>query len=323
VQPAILIKDLRKAYKGAMGKAGVTAVDGLTLAIERGEIFGLLGANGAGKTTTIKMIAGLIVPDNGAVTFPAYDRKPTIGAVLEGSRNLYWRLSPWENIRYFGELRGILIPELRRQADELLALFGLSEKRDKPAQTLSRGMQQKLAVVLSLLGEPDILLLDEPTLGLDVESSLTIRQLLRRLCDERGITMVLTTHQMDVAQSLSRRIGIMAAGRLVFCENVDTMVDLFRRQDYVARMRKDDWDRFVGVGTWPTPGAGQVPAPTKYTLLDEQRPAQISVRFQLDSAHDVYALMQQLAASNVELLDFRQEQPTLEEVFLHVTGAQR
>jgi ABC-2 type transport system ATP-binding protein len=309
---AIFIDQLRKSYQPLLGKGTPTvAVDGLTLQVERGEIFGLLGSNGAGKTTTIKMIAGLIVPDSGGVTFPSFGRKPVMGAVLEGSRNLYWRLSPWENIRYFGELRGIQISALHKQADELLALFGLSEKRDKPAQTLSRGMQQKLAVVLALLGEPDILLLDEPTLGLDVESSLTIRTLLRRLCDERGITIVLTTHQMDVAQSLSRRVGIMSAGALVFCERVDTMVDLFRRQDYVARMRKKDWEEY------------RSSSPAKYTLLDEQRPDQTSVRFQLDSAHDVYALMQQLAAANVELLDFRQEQPTLEEVFLQVTRGSR
>ena len=323
--PGISLVDLRKSYRPLLGNGGTTvAVDGLTLQVERGEIFGLLGANGAGKTTTIKMIAGLILPDNGSVSFPGFDKKPTLGAVLEGSRNLYWRLSPWENIRYFGELRGIPIPQLRRQADELLALFGLTEKRNKPAQTMSRGMQQKLAVVLALLGEPDILLLDEPTLGLDVESSLTIRQLLRRLCDERGITMVLTTHQMDVAQSLSRRIGIMAAGKLVFCERVDTMVDLFRRQDYVARMSRGDWERLqptidlVGAGSNPRPGerTGALP----YALLDEQRPEQVSVRFMLDSAKQVYTLMQTLATANVELLDFRQEQPTLEEVFLHVTS---
>ncbi|MDQ3023828.1 MAG: ABC transporter ATP-binding protein, partial [bacterium] len=309
---AIQMTDLRKTYRPVLSKRGATvAVDGLTLEIERGEIFGLLGANGAGKTTTIKMIAGLILPDSGSVIFPSFEKRPTIGAVLEGSRNLYWRLSPWENIRYFGELRGIPIPELRRQSAELLPLYGLTEKRDKPAQTLSRGMQQKLAVVLALLGEPDILLLDEPTLGLDVESSLTIRQLLRRLCDERGITMVLTTHQMDVAHALARRIGIMSAGKLAACERVDTMVDLLRRQDYVARMRSVDWERLL-------PALSSTG--TNFLQLDEQRPEQRSVRFMLDSAQQVYGLMQTLHDANVELLDFRQEQPTLEEVFLQVTS---
>jgi ABC-2 type transport system ATP-binding protein len=329
VPSAIAIVDLRKSYRPVFGRGAATvAVDGLTLQVERGEIFGLLGANGAGKTTTIKMIAGLIVPDSGAVGFPAFGRRPTLGAVLEGSRNLYWRLSPWENIRYFGELRGIALPELRKQAAELLALFGLTEKRDNAAQTLSRGMQQKLAVVLALLGEPDILLLDEPTLGLDVESSLTIRQLLRRLCDERGITMVLTTHQMDVAQSLARRVGIMAAGRLVFCERVDTMVDLFRRQDYVVRMRREDWERLVGADLasarsgegatvrQTTAGGDKLPP---YELVEEQRPGQVSARFMLDNVQQVYGLMPLFAAARVELLDFRQEQPTLEEVFLQVT----
>jgi ABC-2 type transport system ATP-binding protein len=309
---AIAVHSLRKTYRPLLGRGAATvAVDDLSLSVERGEIFGLLGANGAGKTTTIKVIAGLVLPDSGSVAFPAFGRRPRLGAVLEGSRNLYWRMSPWENIRYFGELRGIPLRTLRAQADELLALFGLADKRDKPAQTLSRGMQQKLAVVLALLGEPEVLLLDEPTLGLDVESALTIRELLRRLCAERGITMVLTTHQMDVAQSLCRRVGIVHQGRLAFCERVDTMVDLFRRQDYLARMSAEHW-RAVADGL----------AEFEPRLLDEDRPGQVGVRFQLAEARQVYALMERLQAARVELLDFRQEQPTLEEVFLHVTGGE-
>src|SRR5688500_9465503 len=101
---AISIQGLRKTYRSRSSQ--VVAVERLTLEIERGEIFGLLGSNGAGKTTTIKMIAGLVSQDAGEVRFPAFGSRPKLGAVLEGSRNLYWRMSPWENIRYFGELRG-------------------------------------------------------------------------------------------------------------------------------------------------------------------------------------------------------------------------
>jgi ABC-type multidrug transport system ATPase subunit len=126
--------------------------------------------------------------------------------------------------------------------------------------------------------------------------------------------MVLTTHQMDVAQSLSRRIGIMSAGKLVFCERVDTMVDLFRRQDYIARMRREDWERL-------SPALQS--AELSFMLIDEERPDQISARFMLDSAQQIYGLMQHFAAADVELQDFHQEQPTLEEVFLHVTSEAR
>ena len=161
--------------------------------------------------------------------------------MLEGSRNVYMRLSPWENIRYFGALKGVPEARLKQQADELLPLFELEEKRNSTAQTLSRGMQQKLAIVVALLGEPQLLLLDEPTLGLDLHSSLAIQRLLRELCAARGLTIVVTTHQMDVAQALCRRVGIMRSGRVALSEEVDALVDLFRRQDYAARLPSAQW----------------------------------------------------------------------------------
>ena len=138
VADAVEICGLSKTYRGMLpwARHEVRAVHDLSLSIPRGEIFGLLGPNGAGKTTTIKMLAGLVEPDRGSIGFPAFGRRPRIGAVLEGSRNLYWRLSPWENIRYFGEIKGVPLSGLRRQADELLALFDIADKRDRPAQTL-------------------------------------------------------------------------------------------------------------------------------------------------------------------------------------------
>lgn len=308
---AIEITGLTKTYRGLLPWAQheVVAVDNLSLSISQGEIFGLLGPNGAGKTTTIKMVAGLVEPDAGKISFPAFPGRPAIGAVLEGSRNLYWRLSPWENIRYFGEIKGVPLSMLRRQADELLALFGIADKRDRPAQTLSRGMQQKLAVVLAFLGKPDLLLLDEPTLGLDVASSQTIQHQLRELCRERNLSIIITTHQMDVAQSLCRRVGIMREGRVAACEPVDELMDHFRRQDYTARFSLEHW-----------PDLEQALVNYEYEQLDEQRMGQISLRIKLAHARMVYALMEVFSSTGVELLDFRQEQPTLEDVFLRITG---
>jgi ABC-2 type transport system ATP-binding protein len=310
VANAIEINGLTKTYRGMLpwAKHEAVAVDNLSLSIPQGEIFGLLGPNGAGKTTTIKMIAGLVEPDAGTIRFPAFSRRPAIGAVLEGSRNLYWRLSPWENIRYFGEIKGVPLSMLRRQADELLALFGIADKRDRPAQTLSRGMQQKLAVVLAFLGEPNLLLLDEPTLGLDVASSQIIQQLLRELCRERNLSIVITTHQMDVAQSLCRRVGIMREGRVAACEPVDELMDHFRRQDYIARFNLEHW-----------PDLEPALVGYEYERLDEQRVGQISLRIKLAHPRKVYALMEVFNSTGVELLDFHQEQPTLEDVFLRIT----
>jgi len=315
VKTAIEITGLNKTYRSMLpwDKREVRAVRDLTLTIEQGEIFGLLGPNGAGKTTAIKLIAGLIDPETGHITFPAYrPRRPRLGAVLEGSRNLYWRLSAWENIRYFGEVKGVPLSRLHQQADELLEMFGIADKRHRAAQTLSRGQQQKLAVVLAFLGEPELLLLDEPTLGLDVASSLTIQRLLKDLCRERGITIIVTTHQMDVAQSLCRRVGIMREGEVVACARVDEMLDHFRRQDYLARFDAELWPALE-----PEFGGFD------YELVPEDRSGQLSVRFKLESALQVYPLMELFARHQVPLHDFRQEMPTLEEVFVSVTGIRR
>jgi ABC-2 type transport system ATP-binding protein len=314
VDIAVRISSLNKTYRGMLpwARHEVQAVREVSLDIPHGEIFGLLGPNGAGKTTTIKMIAGLVEPSSGSVSFPATGRRPPLGAVLEGSRNLYWRLSPWENIRYFGEIKGVPLGRLRVQAMELMELFGIAGKRDRPAQTLSRGMQQKLAVVLAFLGDPELLLLDEPTLGLDVASSLTIQRLLKKLCRERGITIIVTTHQMDVAQSLCKRVGIMRDGGIAACEPVADLVEHFRRQDYIVRFAAASWDALR-----PRLDEESI----SYELLPEERPAATSLRIKLLEAKSIYPLMELFNAQGIELSDFRQELPTLEDIFLSITGS--
>lgn len=310
---ALKLKHLTKTYRGMLSgtRHEVRAVRDVSLEILHGEIFGLLGPNGAGKTTTIKMIAGLVEPTSGRVEFSETGRRPKIGAVLEGSRNLYWRLSAWENIRYFGEIKGVPLKRLGQQALELMELFGIAAKRNRPAQTLSRGMQQKLAVVLAFLGEPELLLLDEPTLGLDVASSQTIQRLLKQLCRERGITIIVTTHQMDVAQSLCRRVGIMRDGEIAACEPVADLVEHFRRQDYIARFSTESWEALC-----PRLEAHGF----SYEVLPEQRPDSVSLRLKLPDARTVYPLMELFGELRIELSDFRQELPTLEDIFLSVTG---
>jgi len=315
VDAAVQISELSKTYRGLLpwARHEVRAVRDVSLTIPRGEIFGLLGPNGAGKTTAIKMIAGLVEPSRGRVSFPAFTRRPSIGAVLEGSRNLYWRLSAWENIRYFGEIKGVPLVQLRRQAAELMELFGIADKRDRPAQTMSRGMQQKLAVVLAFLGEPELLLLDEPTLGLDVASSQTIQRLLKRLCAERELTIIVTTHQMDVAQSLCKRVGIMREGEIAACSPVAELVEHFKRQDYILGFNRAELPRVE-----QHLAAEQV----DYEVVDGDWLDQARLRVKLENARAVYPLMAGLESLDIELSDFRQELPTLEDIFLSITGAE-
>ena len=201
----------------------VRALRGVSLSIAEGEVLAFLGPNGAGKTTTIKILMGLVVPDSGSVWIqgldPVQDARALagIGTVLEGNRNLYWRLTALENLVYFAALKGISARDARLRGRELLQRFGLSHAERSPVQVLSRGMQQRLALAVALLHRPKLLLLDEPTLGLDVEAAHDVKQLIRDITAE-GCGVLLTTHQLDVAEELAQRIAIIRDGVVLIDE---------------------------------------------------------------------------------------------------------
>ncbi|YAF97302.1 MAG: ABC transporter ATP-binding protein [Nodularia sp. CChRGM 3473] len=198
----------------------ITAVKNVSLSINSQEVLAFLGPNGAGKTTSIKMIAGLIQPDVGWVRIAGSDphRNPValqkLGAVLEGNRNLYWQLTPQENLEYFGVLKGLSRREARKSGLALLERFGLIPKRHTPVQNLSRGMQQKLAFAVALVHQPQLLLLDEPTLGLDVEATEDVKILVREIA-AAGCAILLTTHQFSIAEELADRIAIIQSGEIL------------------------------------------------------------------------------------------------------------
>lgn len=228
-------RELTKAY--GRGKQRFEAVRQVSLTLHQGEVLAFLGPNGAGKTTTIKMIAGLVRPDRGQVTIAGEDPHRharalrNIGAVLEGNRNLYWRLTPEENLEYFGVLRQVPRKVAHRRGLELLARFGLEDKRDTPVQKLSRGMQQKVAIAVSLIHDPQLLLLDEPTLGLDVEAGETVKALVREIARE-GRAILLTTHQLDVAEELSDRVAIIRRGRIIAEQTTESLLREFSDSTY-------------------------------------------------------------------------------------------
>jgi len=201
------VHNLTKIYSA--GSIEVRALDGVSFEVPRGIIFGLLGPNGAGKTTTVKSACGLIKPDSGTITVNGYDilrqralALSQVAAVLEGNRNIYWRLTPRENLEFFAAIRGRRPKTLRKEIQELIEVFGLTEKVNQPVRNLSRGMQQKLAMAVTLVIGAPILLLDEPTLGLDVTASYDIRNLLRRIVGEQNRTVIVTTHDMNVVQDI-------------------------------------------------------------------------------------------------------------------------
>lgn len=187
MEKIIEVRGIKKQYTKRKSKEIVTAVNDVSFDVHKGEVLGLLGPNGAGKTSTIKMICGLLKPDEGSIHINGLDIQKNrlrslkhISAVLEGNRNLYWRLTVRENLEYFAGNRGQSRKEVAPQIEKLLQQFNLKEKEHELVQGLSRGMQQKLAIAVALLANTDVILLDEPTLGLDVEISYELRESLKK-----------------------------------------------------------------------------------------------------------------------------------------------
>jgi ABC-2 type transport system ATP-binding protein len=306
--PAIEIESLTKDYGSKRGRS-VRAVDRLTLSVPRGQVFGLLGPNGAGKTTTIKLLCGLVTPTAGSVRLNGYDvgrqRSQAVlqlGAVLEGGRNVYWSLSAWQNLLYFGRLKGLQSDEIKPRAERLLRELGLWDVRHAQVGGFSRGMQQKVAVAAALITDPPILLLDEPTIGLDVEAARTVKDWIVRLAHEQGKTVVLTTHQLDMAQELCDRVAIMRAGRVV----ADLPV-----HELLRRFRQDRYQIVVGAGTQG--GELSLPAGTTVSSSD----GTTIVTASLDD-HHIYGLLAQLSERGLPLRSVHPVEPSLEDVFLEL-----
>jgi len=207
------------------------AVDDVTFQVNGGEIFGFLGPNGAGKTTTIKMIVGLLQPTEGLVTVGGYDvvkqavqAKAACGYVPD-EPNLYAKLTARELLRFVGDLYGLDRAQSARRTEELLRLFGLTEAGDETTDSYSHGMKQKTSLAAALVHDPKVLILDEPTVGLDPKSARLIKDLLRQMA-ERGAAVMLSTHILEIAENMCDRIGIINRGKLVASGTMDELRQL-------------------------------------------------------------------------------------------------
>jgi ABC-2 type transport system ATP-binding protein len=218
---ALLVEHATKGFKVDRRKPPVMAVDDVSIRIERGEIYGLLGANGSGKSTFIRLVSGLLTLDAGRVEVFGHDLARDEMAVkrlinrVSVDAAFFKKLSPAENLSFAARLYGLDAGEARRKAAEIMARLGIGEKRmGRPVEQMSRGMQQKVAIARAILTSPTLLLLDEPTTGLDPRSKLDVQAFIEELRADHDATIVLTTHDLAEADRLCGRIGILAGGRL-------------------------------------------------------------------------------------------------------------
>ncbi|MCS7240545.1 MAG: ABC transporter ATP-binding protein [Candidatus Bipolaricaulota bacterium] len=310
---AIVVENLVKDYPTRKGP--VRALSGVSFQVEPGEIVGLLGANGAGKTTIIKILCGLVRATAGkAEIFGIPADRPEVAkhvaALLEGSRNVYWRLSVEENLRFFAGLQGVGLREAKRRAAELIHFFGLGEKRRVTANLLSQGMKQKLALACALVKGTPVLLLDEPTLGLDVEASHELRGFIRELALRERKTVLLSSHDMGVVEDTCRRVIILARGRVVADDLVSNLLSLFRTRAYRVALRN---------GLPAEVLAELTPKFPSFRWLPEER----ALHVELWPSQNFYELVDALRAAGAEIEGLSRSEPDLEEVFLRLVRSEK
>lgn len=238
---AVDVQDLKKTFRSGWPRRRQTeALRGASLQVERGAIFGLLGPNGAGKTTLLSILATLLLPDSGSARLLGHDIVASPGAVrplinmASGNASFVWSLRPAEILSFYGRLYGLSGQVLRRRVDELLERAELRPHLRTEYNELSTGLKQRLAFAKALLNDPEVLFLDEPTLGLDPDVSVRIRHQIAALRRERGTTVILTTHYMREAEELCDEIAFIKAGRILARGTAATLKRQIRLGEVIA-----------------------------------------------------------------------------------------
>jgi ABC-2 type transport system ATP-binding protein len=303
--PALEVFDLSKSYGSA------PALDRIRFDVVEGEMFGLLGPNGAGKTTLLSIVSGLLEATSGEVRVfgrtlhPAGRELRRLIGVVPQELALYGELTARENLTFFGELYGLGRPALRQRVEEVLAAVGLSDRADRAVDTFSGGMKRRLNLGAALVHGPRLLLLDEPTTGVDPQSRNHIFEEVRRI-NAAGVTVVYTSHYMEEVQSLCTRIGIMDHGRLIAC---DTLPGLLGQLEGLIRFQVPQVTPALRERLGRLPEARLIEG-NGLGLELECRGVQATL----------LRLLAALSELQVELTGLETEAPNLERVFLHLTG---
>ena len=306
----IEVRNLTKNFNG------FTAVDHISFDMKRSEVFGLLGPNGAGKTTTIRMLSTLTRPTEGTATVGNYDIvkddsevRKLIGLVSE-KIIMYDRLTAKENLWFFGRLYNIPKEVLNKRIDELLELVQLSNWRDSQVGTFSSGMRQRMNVIRALLNMPEVLFLDEPTLGLDPQSSVEVREFVKKINRENKTTIIITTHMMIEADMLCDRIGIIDHGKIAALDTSTNLKRLVSGADTTILE--------LEIANLTSKMIESIRSLKSVNSVSQNNSTHIKVYANGDEAFDT--IIDAIRAEKGKINSVQNLQPTLEDVFLHITG---
>ena len=330
-EPAIQTINLIKKFKTktSTGKLfnrknqSVNALDNLNLTIKKGEVFGLLGPNGAGKTTLVKVLCTLIPPDEGTAKVNGFDVikqqmhvKESIGTLFSvGERGFFWRLSGYSNLEFFAAINNVPRKGRHERIMKVLQLVGLEDKAFVVFQKYSGGMKRKLALARALLPDPPILLLDEPTTGLDVTSSHTIRNFIKNdLGKKHGKTVLYTTHYIEEVSQMCDRVGIMNRGRIVALDTPDALKGMAKKGE-VANFVVKNMSAIQVNNLQSLDGVSSLASEIQDSVL-----GQIRLRVRLENADTLSTVLDFFFREKIKLVNFRQEEPTLEDAFIELTG---
>jgi ABC-2 type transport system ATP-binding protein len=307
-------------FKKKEPQATFTAVDGVDIQIKRGEIFGLLGPNGAGKSTTIRMLCTLLEPTSGTarvngfdIVKQANDVRRSLGTVLAGERSIYWKLSGRENLEYFAALYHIPSAVAKKRVDELIDRMEIKDRANELVEKYSTGMRQRIAIAKALLARPPILLLDEPTLGLDPQAAINLRELISQLKEE-GHTILLTTHYMEEADQLSDRIGIIDTGKVIALDTPENLKHLIDKKE-VIRLEIAGWHEEMAVKLRSVTGIDNLTARQQ----GEDDLWEVNLQAQ-NSRAALPRIMEHVSSNGTRLVNLNILRPSLEDVFIQLTG---
>ncbi|MGQ9664108.1 MAG: ABC transporter ATP-binding protein [bacterium] len=311
----IVIRDLVKIFK--KHHTEVHAVDGVSFEIKEGELFGLLGPNGAGKTTLIKCISTLLIPDKGTAIVGGYDvhKEPLsvrkkIGVMTGGERTLYWKLSAIDNLKYFAALYGVPRNEVKQRIDYMLDLMDLRDRANENVEKFSSGMKQKLAIARALIHDPPILLIDEPTLGLDPYFARFIRHFIKEeLSHKLKKTILLTTHYMDEADELCDRVAFMNRGKIEALDTPTALKKGMPREQILELKCLGELDKSIFTTIKEAEGLNVV-----------KKDGYVYIRINTGNPESLLSRLVDTIRDKAKILSVNVTSPTLEDVFVYLTG---